>query len=104
MRAMPWLAGGFGALLLLALAIALAGSVVVRDRTGEVARAIVTNDRETQPLLRLPGGLFVAIPLMEGTIEIECRDGSRHRNGYVTGHMHIRVRVEGRCGRMVEVR
>jgi len=104
MRASGWLAGGLGVLVLLWLGVAIAGSIVVRDRTGEVTRAIVTNDRDSQRLLRLPGGAFVGIPLMEGVLEISCRDGSRHRQGYVTGHLHIWVKVEGRCGRMAEIR
>ena len=108
-RAMPsragcWLVCGLVVLVLLWLAITVAGSVVVRDRTGEVTSAVVTNDREEQPLYRLPGGVFVGIPQLEGVVEISCGDGSRHQQGYVTGHMHTWVKVEGRCGRMVEIR
>lgn len=52
---------------------------------------------------RLPGGLFVAIPRLEGTIEIECRDGARGQEGYVTGSLHTWVKVEGTCPNMREI-
>ena len=92
------------ALALLSIALSLAGSAVVRDRSGQVASAVVTDGLRTQPLWRLPGGLFVAIPRIEGTIEVRCRDGTSHQQGYVTGHMHTWVVVEGpECDRPVEV-
>lgn len=107
---MRWLRWSFITLAVLGLAaclyVGVFGSAVVQDETGEVVAAVITNDREEQTLLRLPGGLFFAVPKMEGTIEIRCRDGSRQRWGYVTGHMHTRLRVEpgAGCGRLVEAR
>jgi hypothetical protein len=91
---------GFAGLLF----ISVAGSVVVHDETGEVASAMVTNGREEQALWRLPGGLFFAVPGMEGEVEVRCRNGARARWGYVTGYMHTSVRVTGTvpCGRMVD--
>jgi hypothetical protein len=65
---------------------------------------MVTNGREEQALLRLPGGLFFAVPRLEGTIEVRCRNGARVRFGYVTGGMQTSVRVSGPvpCARIVD--
>ncbi len=107
---MRWLRWSVITLAVLGLAgclyVGLFGSAVVRDEGGEVVVAVITNDREEQALLRLPGGLFFAVPKMEGTIELRCRDGSRRQWGYVTGHMHTWLRVEpgAGCGRIVEDR
>ena len=98
-----WLACGGAVVALVWLGLAFAGTVAVKDRTGEVEAAFVTDERESQRLFRLPGGLFVGVPQMEGVVEIRCRDGSRHRHGYVTANWHTRVKVEGRCGRMTEI-
>ena len=83
----------------------LAGSAVVIDETQSVASAVVTNNAGTeQRLYRLWGGYFYTIPDVEGTIELRCRDGSRKQWGYVTGHMHTKLRVVGAtpCARVVE--
>jgi len=107
---MRWLRWALIALALLGLArclyVGLFGSAIVHDDTGEVVSAVITNALQEQALLRLPGGIFFAVPDMEGTIEIRCRDGSRQRWGYVTGSMQTRLRVEpgAGCGRLVEVR
>ena len=102
-RAALWLACGGAVVALIWLGLALAGTVAVTDHTGEVEAAFVTDDRDSQRLIRLPGGLFVDVPQMEGLVEIRCRDGSRHRQGYVTTNWHTRVKVEGHCGRMTEI-
>ena len=105
---MRWLRWSFITAAVLGLAgclwVAVFGSAVVHDEAGAVVAAVITNDREEQALLRLPGGLFFTVPEMEGTIEIRCADGTRQRWGYVTGHMHTRLRVEPGpgCGRLVE--
>ena len=83
-------------------AFEIAGSVVVVDRTGEVVEAVATNDLVEQPLFRLPGGTFYAIPEVEGEVEIRCRDGRKHRWGYVTGHSHTRLEVREAC-KLIEV-
>ena len=96
---------GTGALVLAGiLYVALFGSVVVHDDSGAVASAVLTNGREEQPLLRLPGGLFVAVPGLEGTIELRCRNGARARWGYATPHMHMSIRATGPvpCARIVD--
>ena len=82
--------------------LALAGSAVVIDDTGDVASAVITNDRQEQSLTRLWDGHFYAIPHLEGTIEVRCHSGSRTRWGYVTGHIHTRIRVtEHNCRKAV---
>jgi hypothetical protein len=104
MRRLAWIGVGVAGLGLAGIFyVDLFGSVIVHDETGEVASAVVTNDREEQALWRLPGGLF-AVPGMEGTVEVRCRNGARARWGYVTGYMHTSVRVTGTvpCGRMVD--
>lgn len=84
--------------------VLLFGSAVVRDETGEVVSAVITDDHREQAMTRLPGGIFFAIPDVEGTIEVRCRNGSSARAGYVHGSMHTSVRVVGdtRCGRIIE--
>lgn len=71
--------------------------VVVRDPDGQVARAAFVNEQEEQTLWDLPGGLFIGVPGLEGEVEIICRDGRRHRWGYVTGWVDGSYRVEPGC-------
>ena len=105
---MRWLRWSLIAAVVLCLAgslyVGIFGSAVVRDGTGEVVSAVITNDREEQVLLRLPGGVFFAVPGMEGVIEMRCRNGAKVRHGYVTGYMHTSVRVTGAvpCARVVD--
>ena len=82
----------------------IAGSAVVVDETGGVERAfVVTGDGREQQLSQLWGGYFYAIPRLEGTIQVRCHDGSMREGGYVTGHMHTKIRVVGDspCARLV---
>jgi hypothetical protein len=100
------LVGGSAAASLASAFLWAAGSAVVMDRNGQVVSAVVTNEAGTeQRLYRLPGGNFYVIPEMEGTIEIQCRDGSKHQGGYVTGNLHTWLRVDpgSGCGKVVEV-
>lgn len=102
----PWLVGGM-TLAAAAGYLLIAGSAVVVDETGGVASAVLTNGGGSeQRLHRLWNGYFYAIPAMEGTIEIRCRNGLRRQSGYVTGHMHTKIRVVGRtpCALLVEAR
>ena len=71
--------------------------VVVRDPDGQVAHAAFVSDHAEQALWALPGGRFAGIPDLEGLVEITCRDGRRHRWGYVTGGMGDSFRVEPGC-------
>jgi hypothetical protein len=85
----------------------LAGSAVVVDETGGVESAyIVAGPGWEQPLHQLWNGYFYAIPRLEGSIEVRCRDGTRKIRGYVTSHAHTKLRVVGEtpCARLVEER
>lgn len=63
------------------------GTVVVRG--GEhVVSAVLTNHARDQRLTRLPGGLFVGSPQLEGTVRLHCKDGSAVEWGYVTRSLH----------------
>ena len=88
------------------LYVGLFGSAIVHDETGEVVSAVVTDDHREQALWRLPGGLFFAVPQVEGTIEVRCRNGATARWGYVAGYTHTSIRVTGPvpCARVVEDR
>jgi hypothetical protein len=100
----PWLIGGF-ALLVVAGYFWFAGSAVVVDETSGVQSAVVTNnDGVEQKLYSLGGGYFYAIPSVEGVIEVRCSNGARMQMGYVTGHLHTKVKVVGKspCERIVE--
>lgn len=84
----------------------IAGSAVVVDETGRVESAfVVTGDGREQQLNRLRSGYFYAIPQLEGTIRVRCHDGSTKAAGYVTPHMHTKIRMVGDtpCARVEEV-
>jgi hypothetical protein len=95
-----WIATGAIGILLVGFPILLfLGSVVLDDPADEVAFAtIAAGDGTTQPMHRIPGSMFVAIPRIEGDIAIHCRDGSVEHAGYATPHMHVRVSAQGACG------
>ena len=76
--------------------IAVAGSVVVHDRTGHAVDAIVANATDKQNLVGLPAGYFVAIPNLEGEVRVACSDGSSVRGGHVTWRSHTWLTVDGR--------
>ena len=83
----------------------LSGSAIVVDETGGVQSAVVTNGyHPDQPLYKLWGGKFYAIPDIEGTIEVRCADGMRKQWGYVTKHWHTKIKVVGKtpCARLVD--
>ena len=94
-----WIAfGAVGILLVTYLVLRFLGSVVVADREGQaVSATIVAGDGTTQPMHRIPGRMFIAIPRIEGEIAIRCRNGSVAHGGYVTPHMDGRLRVAGAC-------
>jgi len=74
------------------------GSVLVADPDGQIASAaIVAGNGARQQMHRIPGGMFAAVPRIEGEIEVSCRDGSTARGGYVTPHMDARAKVTGPC-------
>ena len=83
----------------------LSGQRSSRTKRGGVVSAVVTNDEGEQPIPRLWSGYFYAIPDLEGTIEIRCRNGVQKRSGYVTRHWHTTVKVVGEtpCAKVVEV-
>jgi hypothetical protein len=84
----------------------LAGSVVVVDKTRGVEDAfVVTSSGSEQQLSELWSGYFYAIPRLEGTIQIRCQGGLMKEAGYVTGHMHTKIRIVGDrpCERVEEV-
>ncbi len=69
------------------------------DETGGVESAVVTtSDGREQPLYQVWSGVFYTLPRLEGAIEVRCDNGTRSRSGYVTRHMHTRIRVTGGTG------
>lgn len=84
----------------------LAGSAIVVDETGGVEDAlVVTSGGSEQQLSELWSGYYYAIPRLEGTVRVRCRGGVIRDAGYVTGHMHTKIRVLGNksCDRVEEV-
>jgi len=71
------------------------GTVLVTDETGQVAAVLLRSSPGSQPLHRLPVGIFVGIPERDGTVEVHCRDGSLRQVGYVSPGLYTRVRVSG---------
>jgi hypothetical protein len=95
-RALAWLIGGSAGALLALVYVWIAGSAVVVDDTDGVSSAfITTGDGREQRLHRLWSGYFYAIPRLEGTIEVRCRDGTRKSAGYVAAYLDTRIRVAG---------
>jgi hypothetical protein len=100
---LPWLVG-VGVLIVAASFLWLSGSAVVVDEIGGVQSAVVTDGHgREQSLYELWSGHFYAIPEIEGTIEVKCMNGVRKQWGYVTPHMHTKIRVVGDapCARVV---
>jgi hypothetical protein len=85
----------------------ISGSAVVIDSTGSIVSATITDSSgATQPLHRLPGGLFYTIPRADGAIVLCCRNGAREQWGYVTPYLHswLHVRPGTSCGRVGQPR
>jgi hypothetical protein len=99
----PWLLGA--ALLLVGVGFLwLSGSAVVVDDTGGVRTAFVTDGHGAyQQLHKIWKGRFYSVPRLEGTIEVRCENGVRKQSGYVTPHMHTKIRVVGNspCARVI---
>jgi hypothetical protein len=76
----------------------VAGSVAVLDARGRVARVEITNHRSSISLIRLPGGLFVGLPALEGVVRVRCRGGRMFQTLYVTRSVHSWQRLEGSSG------
>lgn len=95
MKRTLWAAVGLTVLVILGRAyVWFAGSVTVHDETGSVTAAVITNGELEYPLNRLPGGTFFRVmPRFDGLIEVRCRNGSTHRDTYVTHHSETTVRV-----------
>ena len=93
------------ALLLLWAWLFAAGTILVVDRSGTVARAEVVTGLGVRPLRRLPSGLWAGLPSGDGTVRLVCRDGSAREHGYVTSATHVWLWVAegGRCGRAQEL-
>jgi hypothetical protein len=75
------------------------GSVVVVDEGGQIVSvAIVASNGASQPLHRMPGYMFAAIPRIEGEIATRCRDGSANSGDYVTPHLHVWIKIKSDRG------
>ena len=75
------------------------GSVVLLDSKGEVASArLIDGWGHKQPLLNL-WYLRVALPRIEGAVQISCRNGREIQRGYVAPGIHTWQQMygTGRC-------
>lgn len=102
-----WAVGATLVVLFLFAAFSISGSAVVVDRGDNVVSAtVITSDGRAQSLYHLPFGTFYAVPQLEGSIALLCRDASRKQMGYVTGHMHTWLNVDPNvgCGLVTYVR
>ncbi len=80
------------------VAASVVGLTVVRDTSGEVVSAVLTNGGAwKQPMAHLPFGVFVGIADSDGEILVHCRGGGRSQFGYVTPGIFSRETVHG-CG------
>ena len=80
--------------------LAVTGSVVIFDPSREVASAhIVAGLGHMQPLVNL-AILQVAVPNIEGAVEVTCKSGRVVKGGYVTGGLSTWQKVvEADCRR-----
>lgn len=60
------------------------GSVVLFDLHDKVASAHLVDGWGHRQDLATVGFAYVAVPHLEGTVEIKCKDGTTVRSGYVT--------------------
>lgn len=67
-----------------AVAVVSLGLVVVWGGGEEVLAAELTNHVDRQQLTRLPGGAFIGVPALEGTVRIRCRSGATAEWGYAS--------------------
>ena len=70
------------------------GTVLIHDPDREVVWVELTNDSQVSRLSNLPGGLFVGLVTLEGTIQVRCQNGRTYRFGYVTSATHVRQRAK----------
>ncbi len=81
----------------LAVFIVSQGFVVVSSSGDDVVAAELTkNYVQRQHLTRLPGGAFVGVPRLEGTVCLHCRDGTTRVWGYVTPGIPIWIDLSDR--------
>lgn len=86
------------------LILEFTGYVIVHDETGLATSVRVVSGDWYQKLTDLPLGYFVAIPDMEGGVEVICSDGSIVSGGYVTSHWQETLTVigSGTCEDLVQ--
>jgi hypothetical protein len=82
-----------------ALALAVAGSVVLFDPHSEVASATLVDGWGHRQQLTSVGIGYIGIPKVEGTVEITCANRKVIRSGYVTpgAPMWQRMGRKGDC-------
>lgn len=92
-----WSAIGAVIILLMVGVFSFIGSLVRQI----VSATIVASDGASQPLHRMPGHIFAAVPNIEGEIATRCRDGSASKGDYVTPHQNvwIKIKSDGGCGK-----
>lgn len=74
---------------------ALIGLTVVRDVSGDVISAVVTDDVQKYPMMRLSGGVFVGVAKVEGYVLVRCSYGDAIGAGFVTQGLFVRETVDG---------
>lgn len=87
------------ALVLAAAVSTQVGSVAVLDPERRAKAVYLENNIQLQKLWRLPFGLFVAVPRVEGVVRIDCT-GKPARSltfGYVTPGFHSRFNLKDGC-------
>jgi hypothetical protein len=70
--------------LVLAATLLFKGSVVLVDLHRKVASASLVDGWGRQQKLVYVGFAYVGFPELEGTVKIQCNDGTTVRSGYVT--------------------
>lgn len=82
-----------------ALALAIAGSVILLDPHRDVASATLVDGWGHRQQLASYGVGYVGVPKIEGTVEITCVNGKVIRSGYVTpgARMWQRMGRKGDC-------
>lgn len=75
---------------------AIRGTVVVWGGP-DVVSAELTNNVKDKALTRIPGGVIVGLPELEGTIRMRCKNGMVVQGGYVTRSLHSWLNLSDLC-------
>jgi hypothetical protein len=76
-----------------AVRVNLIGGIFVRDPQAVTRAITIEYERRTEPLWRLPGGLYFAWPEGSGELVLSCANGRRVERAIVVPYMTFRSTI-----------